>query len=202
MKHFKLIILFIATGVFLAGCIKNDGPVYDAQAQIEKEVPLIESYVDSINETGEVLLVKDDEMFIWSQYEPAIPGEPEDPENPEDPEEEGPYEYTDANGQLRWPTIKVKYTGRLLDGTIFDEEEEESDFMALKNLVPSWSVAFFPRAQGGLTEDGLQVGDKVRFIMPSYWGYGPNSREGIPANSPLDFEIEVLAINAPGGPLN
>ena len=193
MKYFKLFVLFVATGGILTGCIKNDGPVYDAQAQIEKEVPLIESYVDSIAEEGEAELIKDEEMFIWAQYEPGTP--------PEDPEYE-PYDYTEETGQLRWPTIKVRYTGRLLDGTVFDEEEDESSFMALRNLVPSWAVAFFPREQGGYTEGGLQVGDKIRFVMPSYWGYGPNPREGIPANSPLDFEIEVLEITAPGSALN
>lgn len=184
MKQIRLFLVFLSMGVLFVGCMKNDGPVYDPQAQIEKEVPLIETYVATLNEEEEIVLEKDDELLIWYQYQELNSGEEL-------------YDYVDENNQLLWPKVRVSYKGRLMDGTVFDEDEE-SEYVDLRELVGSWAVAFFPSAQGGLLEKGLQIGDKIRFIMPSYWGYGPNARAGIPANSPLDFEIEVLDIQEPG----
>lgn len=185
MKQLKLVLVFLSIGGLLASCLKNDGPVYDPQAQVEKEVPMIKTYVDSLNDARDIHLVKDDELFIWYEYDELNSGE-------------DLYDYVDENKQLRWPEIRVSYRGELMDGTVFDEDDE-SDYMELRRLVSSWHVAFFPTDQGGLLEKGLQEGDKIRFIMPSYWGYGPNAQQGVPANSPLYFEIEVLEIIPPEG---
>lgn len=41
----------------------------------------------------------------------------------------------------------------------------------------------------------LKVGDKASIIVPSSLGYGSKKKGGIPANSELKFEIEILEIN-------
>ena len=47
---------------------------------------------------------------------------------------------------------------------------------------------------GGLTEKGLQKGSKIHIMAPSLYGYQNQAVGTIPANSPLDFVIEVTDI--------
>ncbi|MNF13026.1 FKBP-type peptidyl-prolyl cis-trans isomerase [compost metagenome] len=47
---------------------------------------------------------------------------------------------------------------------------------------------------GGLTEKGLQQGSKIHIMVPSRWAHGSLAMGKIPANSPLDFVIEVVDI--------
>jgi hypothetical protein len=82
--------------------------------------------------------------------------------------------------------VKVDYQGTLLDGTVFDS--------SYKRGTP----ATFPlsRVIRGWTE-GLQlmkVGDKFKFQIPPELAYGSRARPGIPANSTLVFEVELLEI--------
>lgn len=169
----------LVLGLLFIGCNKDAEPVYDPNKQVELEIPIIKKYVDTLSSAT---LEQDDKILIWYQYEELNTGE-------------DLYDYTYDDNTLRWPRVKVNYVGRLLDGTVFDEGEDT--FFDLQTLVGSWHVVFFPGAQGGLLEKGLQVGDKIRFVMPSYWGFGPEAQPKIPANSPLDFEIEVLELQAP-----
>lgn len=82
-------------------------------------------------------------------------------------------------------TIKAKYTGRLLDGTQFDASTDGTFSSALSSLVGGW------RALIGLD---LKTGAKVRLLIPSGSGYGTSAQGTIPANSCLDFDIEIVEI--------
>ena len=69
----------------------------------------------------------------------------------------------------------------------------------LTQYIPAWQIAFFPKKigdlnLGGLTVKGLSKGTKIRIITPSYWAYQNMSNSKIPANSSLDFTIEVVDI--------
>lgn len=79
-------------------------------------------------------------------------------------------------------TIKVKYTGRLLDGTKFDENSEYE--IPIYNLIPGWTKIL----------SGQRKGVKMRVFIPSDLGYGLVARTSIPASSILDFDIEVLDV--------
>jgi len=78
-------------------------------------------------------------------------------------------------------TVTVKYKGYLLDGTVFDQSTAGIEF-PLKNLIRGWQIAI----------PLLNKGGKGTFIMPSELCYGSNPRPGIPANSVLGFEIELI----------
>jgi len=83
-------------------------------------------------------------------------------------------------------TITVNYTGRLLDGTVFDTNVTGTFVTQLKALVKGWVLTL----PGKVTKGG-----KIRIIMPSDLGYGvspPNT--AIPANACLDFDIEIVDV--------
>jgi FKBP-type peptidyl-prolyl cis-trans isomerase len=84
-------------------------------------------------------------------------------------------------------TVKVHYHGTLLDGTVFDSSVQRGEPLSFKlnDVIPGWT-------------EGLQlmkVGDKFKFEIPANLAYGDKSpTDKIPPNSPLVFEVELLAI--------
>jgi FKBP-type peptidyl-prolyl cis-trans isomerase len=87
-------------------------------------------------------------------------------------------------------TVKVHYTGKLVDGTKFDssvDRGEPAEF-PLNGVIPGWT-------------EGLQLvgtGGKLKLHIPSKLGYGEQGAGGsIPPNSTLVFDIELLEIKAP-----
>lgn len=84
-------------------------------------------------------------------------------------------------------TVKVHYTGKLVDGTKFDssvDRGEPAEF-PLNGVIPGWT-------------EGLQlvgVGGKLKLYIPSKLGYGAQGAGGsIPPNATLVFDVELLEI--------
>ena len=81
-------------------------------------------------------------------------------------------------------TVRLTYTGRLSDGTVFDSTERPVQFPVAR-LVP------------GFTE-GLKMmktGGEYRIIIPPHIGYGDKGAGGvIPPGAVLDFTIHLLDI--------
>jgi len=75
--------------------------------------------------------------------------------------------------------VTVAYKGRLLNGTVFDEST--SLRFTLGNLITGWQL--------GLPK--IKEGGKIRLLIPSGYAYGPQANGRIPANSVLDFDIEL-----------
>jgi FKBP-type peptidyl-prolyl cis-trans isomerase len=87
-------------------------------------------------------------------------------------------------------TVKVHYTGKLVDGTKFDssvDRGEPAEF-PLNGVIPGWT-------------EGLQLvgtGGKLKLHIPSKLGYGEQGAGGsIPPNATLVFDVELLEIKAP-----
>lgn len=80
--------------------------------------------------------------------------------------------------------ISVIYAGRLLDGTTFDAKTSAVTF-PLSNAITGW--------QAGIPL--IKKGGKIRLLLPSFYGYGNQARVGIPANSVLDFTVELTDVN-------
>ena len=85
-------------------------------------------------------------------------------------------------------TVIADYTGRLLDGTVFDRTDNEPLHIEIGSV------------NEGLNE-GLQkidVGGRIRLYVPPEIGYGDEDMSGvitkIPAGSALIYEIKLIAI--------
>jgi FKBP-type peptidyl-prolyl cis-trans isomerase FkpA len=83
-------------------------------------------------------------------------------------------------------TVKVHYKGTLLDGKEFDSSyarNQPAEF-PLNGVIPCWTEGV------GL----MKVGGKSRLVCPPDIAYGERGRPGIPPNSVLVFEVELLEI--------
>ncbi|TKB99612.1 hypothetical protein FA045_11915 [Pedobacter cryotolerans] len=82
-------------------------------------------------------------------------------------------------------TITAKYTGRFVNGNIFDGSgTEPASLGQLGSLVKGYRALV-----------GMKNGAKVRLIIPSHLGYGVNgSADIIPPNSILDFDVELTEV--------
>ena len=87
-------------------------------------------------------------------------------------------------------TLSVIYTGRLIDGKIFD-----SNAIAGRNLF-DFTLGTGNVIQGfdiGLR--GASLGDIYHLEIPSSLGYGSRATASIPANSNLIFDVEIRSIS-------
>lgn len=86
-------------------------------------------------------------------------------------------------------TVKVHYTGTLIDGTKFDSSVDRGEpaVFPLNGVIPGWT-------------EGLQlmkVGGKAKLVVPPAIGYGPSGRGPIPPNATLIFDVELISIEKP-----
>ncbi len=86
-------------------------------------------------------------------------------------------------------TVKVHYTGTLIDGTKFDSSVDRGEPAKFEvgRVIPGWT-------------EGLQlmkVGGKARLVIPSALGYGAEGQGPIPPNATLAFEVELISIEKP-----
>lgn len=82
--------------------------------------------------------------------------------------------------------VKVNYTGKLVDGTIFDSSVQRGDTakFPVGAVIPGWSEAL----------QLMPVGSKWELMIPSQLAYGERNVGSIPANSVLIFEVEMVGI--------
>lgn len=85
--------------------------------------------------------------------------------------------------------VSVHYEGSLTNGQVFDSSYSRNqpiDFqLGVGQVIPGWDEGI------GL----LSVGDKARFVIPSYLAYGAAGAGGvIPPNATLIFDVELMGI--------
>jgi FKBP-type peptidyl-prolyl cis-trans isomerase len=89
-------------------------------------------------------------------------------------------------------TVKVHYTGTLIDGTVFDsslQRNEPSEF-ALDQVIPGWTEGIQKINKGG----------KIKLYVPPHLAYGDDARPGIPPASTLIFDVELLDLKPGAAP--
>jgi FKBP-type peptidyl-prolyl cis-trans isomerase len=85
-------------------------------------------------------------------------------------------------------TMTVNYVGMFLDGRVFDRSTAPVTFP-----FPIGVGRFIPGFDQGLL--GMRVGGKRRLTIPADLAYGrQGSPPTIPPDTPLRFEVELLAI--------
>ena len=84
--------------------------------------------------------------------------------------------------------VQVKYTGKLLDGTVFDSTDKNGGApmdISLGAVIPGWT-------------EGIQLmskGSKYRFYIPSDLAYGDQGAgDAIPGGSTIIFDVELVNI--------
>lgn len=190
MKNLTKILFSIAAMlVVFASCNKDDNDYFDANKQFGLDLESIKSFVstnlpdaklDSASGISYKILAEGDGVYQYKTKDTLVNGV--------------------TKQALVYPKITVNYTGKLLNGTTFDENVTTEGFSSsLSRLIPAWQTAFFPKkigenTIGGLTVAGLTKGSKIRIVTPSYWAYGNYASGKVPANSPLDFIITVLNV--------
>jgi FKBP-type peptidyl-prolyl cis-trans isomerase FkpA len=80
--------------------------------------------------------------------------------------------------------VTAKYTGRLLDGTVFDQTTTQPLNFPLGNVIVGWQIGVPLIKKGG----------KIRLLIPSGYGYGQGGSGKIPSNAVLDFDIELVDV--------
>ena len=95
----------------------------------------------------------------------------------------------DGDGEI--PTaqdqVEVHYTGKLIDGTVFDSSVERGvpATFGVTQVIPGWVEAL----------QLMKAGSKWRLFIPSQLAYGPQGAGGvIGPNSTLIFDVELLKV--------
>jgi FKBP-type peptidyl-prolyl cis-trans isomerase FklB len=83
-------------------------------------------------------------------------------------------------------TVICHYEGKLIDGSIFDSsiKRNQPATFPLNGVIQGWI-------------EGLQLmneGSIYKFYIPSDLAYGPRGNRGIPPNSVLEFDVELITV--------
>jgi len=86
-------------------------------------------------------------------------------------------------------TVSVHYTGKLVDGTIFDSSIPRKEPIEFKlgagQVIRGWDEGIAL----------MKVGGKARLTIPPHLGYGSRGAGGvIPPNATLIFDVELVSI--------
>lgn len=83
--------------------------------------------------------------------------------------------------------VEVHYTGKLIDGTVFDSSEERGvpATFGVTQVIPGWVEAL----------QLMKAGSKWRLFIPSNLAYGPNGAGNIIGpNATLIFDVELIKV--------
>ena len=99
--------------------------------------------------------------------------------------------------------VRVNYTGKLLDGTVFDSSiEADAKVANIYNPQRPYEPIKFVLEQGQVIkgwDEAIQLmtkGSKAKIIIPSNLGYGPRGGGPIPPYSTLVFDVELVDYKA------
>ena len=86
-------------------------------------------------------------------------------------------------------SVTVNYRGTLLDGTEFDSSYKRGEpaTFPVGGVIKGWTEAL----------QLMKVGSKFQLFIPANLAYGEQGRPGIPPNSVLIFEVELMDVKSP-----
>lgn len=95
-----------------------------------------------------------------------------------------------GNPQGRRPDLRsvvcVHYTGRLINGRVFDDTRREGIPAAFRlyEVIDGWQIAL----------NQMRPGDRWTLYIPAPMAYGSRTDGDIPGNSTLIFDVELISI--------
>lgn len=149
----KIVLLLAGFVVAFSSCSKDS---FDPAKQAAKDDAAIQAYIASNN----IAATKDPSGVYYQVITP------------------GAGAYPTVNS-----LITVNYTGKLLNGSVFDSGTINST--ALNTLVKGW--------QYGIPH--INTGGRILLLIPSALGYGNTSTGSIPANSVLIFTVDLTGFS-------
>ncbi|WP_091399817.1 FKBP-type peptidyl-prolyl cis-trans isomerase [Arachidicoccus rhizosphaerae] len=199
MKKFLMSVSMLAAMcVTMSSCLKNDSDNYVAPVDPSVEAPALQAFIDS---TGYNMVTQSDSLYLYvsngTNFElkgykmPYLYYEIVNPGNLT----QGSTDTSDAaiGGSVGGNTTiyntytdstliaSVTYKGTLLNGTEFGKSDEPVLF-AIPNMIYAWQALVGKVGKGG----------EIRILTPSLYGYSNSAKTGIPANSPLYFDVKVV----------
>lgn len=94
----------------------------------------------------------------------------------------------DGDAAKKGDKIQVHFEGRLLDGGVFDSSRTRgapfSFWVGEGQVIPGWDEGLL----------GMREGERRELVVPPLLGYGSEPKPGIPPNSTLVFDIELLDV--------
>lgn len=194
--NIKYIISFLILGLIVFSCSKDDNKVFDhaAQAVIDEEA-LVKyfntHYLD--NSDGIIKTIKSGQTPLTNQVSSKVVVKDEISYKL--------YYLVQNVGTTKSPTrvdsVYVKYSGILLDSTVFDKGKS---WFSLSNLIEGWRYGF-PLFKGGTVVinpdesfNFVNHGKGILFI-PSGLGYQNRAQGIIPENAPLVFYFDLYDVN-------
>ena len=85
-------------------------------------------------------------------------------------------------------TVRVHYTGKLIDGTVFDTSEGGGPFTSrLDDVIEGWTQGVPMIGEGGA----------MKLYIPAKLGYGDSGSGRIPPGATLIFDVELLDVIKP-----
>lgn len=214
----KFLMAFLCLGMIFASCNKNNIDYDELNRQqieaarkekarrdalLKTQAPLLEQYAKT---NWKENARYSDSTGIWYKVELAT-------------DNSTPYSYTGSIGYYgaqpnAW-SATLNFKGELMNGTVFDKNTEgvpkvyDDIRVALKTYGQAWVQAFIPtiiNIQGkderfeGLLQKGLQKGDKISFIAPSYYSFDEveytagSEKVTVPKNTPVVYTIDLKAV--------
>jgi FKBP-type peptidyl-prolyl cis-trans isomerase FkpA len=81
--------------------------------------------------------------------------------------------------------VYITYTGKLLNGTVFDQNNNSINTgWLLRDLIEGWQIGLPLIRKGG----------SIKLLVPSSLAYGCNGTGSIPSNSVLYFDISLVDV--------
>ena len=164
-----------------AQAVKDTFEGKDPQIPVEEAQKVLNEYMEDLQKKAEAQAREAGEKFLA-----------ENKKNADVKETPSGLQYiVEKEGEGAQPTaedeVTVHYTGRLLDGTVFDSSVNRGEpaTFPLNRVIPGWT-------------EGVQLmkeGAKYTFFIPSDLAYGPQGvPNAIPPHSTLIFEVELLKV--------
>lgn len=82
--------------------------------------------------------------------------------------------------------VSIYYKGTLINGKVFDSNMSQPcpEPFRLNDLIKGWQIVL----------PHMCVGDRWEVVIPASLGYGSKGTDGIPRNSTLIFEIDLVNV--------